>query len=106
METFSLGSLERYKQLCELTTKAISKSHASERGELLDKFWETLNRNRLGTKFKVLSKARVGQLISHIPTKDLYYFYSICNDAGNRSPVYAQGFSKRFYYELKTKNNA
>jgi len=105
METFSLGSLDKYKQLCALTTKAVEKSHATERGELLDKFWHTLNVNRVGTKFKVLSKGRVAQMISHIPTKDLYYFHSICNDAGNRSQVYAQGFSKRFYYELKTKDN-
>lgn len=101
METFNLN-LDKYKQLCALTTKAVEKSHATERGELLDKFWHTLNVNRVGTKFAVLSKARVGQLIAHIPTKDLYYFHSVCFDAGNRSPVFAQGFSKRFYYELKT----
>lgn len=104
METFKLGSLERYKQLCDMTTKVVTITHKTERGELLDKFWHTLNINRVGTKFKVLTKARVGQLIAHIPTNDLYYFHSICNDAGNRSQVYAQGFSKRFYYDLKPIN--
>lgn len=30
METFSLGSLERYKQLCELTTKAVKEVYESD----------------------------------------------------------------------------
>lgn len=79
------------------------KSRETERGELQKEIMETINIGRKGTIYKPLSMARVGMLIQHIPTKDLYYVISVCKDAGNRSNNYHQGFSKKFFYEIKAK---
>lgn len=106
METFSLGSLDKYKKLCELTTKAVEKSHATERGELLTSFMEKININRISNKFKPVTIARIGQLVAHIPTKDLYYLKSICEDSGNRSKNYHASYSKTFYWSLKTNDSS
>lgn len=65
----------------DLVDKAVQRQ--TERGELLLEFQKHLNINRTG-KYKPLSIARVGMLVAHIPTEDLYYFMSICRDAGNR----------------------
>lgn len=105
METFSLGSLDKYKQLCDLTTKAVVRSHETERGELLKEFLAPINISRVSNKFKPITIARVSMLLpKEIPTKDLYTLLSKCKDSGNRSKNYNEGFAKRFYYEIKPKN--
>lgn len=81
------------------------KSNATERGELLKSFLEPLNINRADNKFKPMSIARVGQLLAHIPTKDLYYLLSVCTDSAKRSTRYYESFSKRFYFELRPQND-
>jgi hypothetical protein len=106
METFSLGSLDKYKRLCELTTKAVEKSHSSERGELLKQFLEPININRVSNKFKPITIARISMLLpKEIPTSDLYYLLSVCTDAGRRGKNYHESFSKKFYWEVKSKKN-
>ena len=99
METFSLGSLDKYKQLCNLTTKAVEKSHATERGSLLEEIVTYINNERINTKFKPTTIRAVAVLLSHIPTKDLYGVISMSKDAKNRNG----SFSKYFYWSLKTK---
>lgn len=78
-----------------------TKDLRTERGELLKAFLEQINMSRLGTAYKQVSIAKIGMDVAHIPTKDLYYLLSICKDAGNRSKRFDQGFSKKFYYEIK-----
>lgn len=102
METFNLD-LSKYKQLCELTTKAVVRSKKTERGELLTQFLEVINMSRLGTNFKPVSIAKIGLDVAHIPTDDLYYLLSICKSAGKRAKRYDSGFAKCFYYEIKAR---
>lgn len=103
METFNLN-LDKYKQLCNLTTKAVEKSHATERGEIIKEIMETLNINRAKNKFSPLTFPRMGLLLpKEIPTKDLYSLLSQCKDAGNRGKNYHESFSKTFYWLIKAK---
>ena len=106
METFTLGNLEKYKKIVELTTKAAERSHETERGLLLTEFKDTINMSRLGSKYKQVSIAKIGLDLAHIPTKDLYFFLSICKDAGKRANRYDQGFAKKYYWELKVQKDA
>ena len=82
--------------------KVITRS--TERGELLKDFMYPINEARKGTKYKPLSIARIGMYLAHIETKDLYYLRSVCLDAANRSNNYYQGFSKKFFYEIKPRD--
>lgn len=103
METYNLD-LSKYKQLCNLTTKAVEKSHKQERGEIIKELMDTININRVSNKFTPLTFPRMGVLLpKEIPTKDLYALLSKCKDAGNRSKNYHESFSKMFYWTIKTK---
>ena len=118
METFNLN-LDKYKQLCNLTTKAVEKSHATERGEIIKEIMETLNINRAKNKFSPLTFPRMGLLLpKEIPTKDLYTLLAKCKEAGElarnkrnfateeekkKLNTYESAFSKYFYWSLKTK---
>ena len=71
----------------------------NERQDVLSQFLEEINKERLGTKYKPLTGRGLAIKVSHIPTKDLYYFMSVCKDYKNR-----QGsFSKCFFGSLKIK---
>lgn len=78
--------LENYK------LKITEKAPRSERSDLIGKFTDRLNLTRDGVKFKKLSYARVGMILAHIPTEDLYYFWRVCEDA--------KSFSKFFWWAL------
>lgn len=82
-----------------------TKSKETERGELLKQFMEPINISRVSNKYQQVTIARMGMLVSHIPTKDLYYLLSICKDAGNRNKNYHIGFSKMFYWSIKPKQD-
>lgn len=97
-----LSLFEKYKQCEQLVDKAVNKT---ERGELLQEFLDVINMSRIGTNFKQIKIAKIGLDLAHIPTEDLYYFLSVCKDAGRRSKRYDVGFAKKYYYELKVKKN-
>lgn len=80
-------------------------SKKQERGELLLQLMEPINVSRACNGYVKVSIARMGQLVSHIKTEDLYYLLSICKDAGNRNKNYHVGFSKMFYWSIKPKQN-
>lgn len=80
------------------------KSNKTERGELLVQFLEIINMSRTCNKYKPITIARVGMLVSHIPTKDLYYLLSVCKDAGTRAKRYDEGFAKMFYWSIKVQD--
>lgn len=118
METFHLD-LSKYKQLCNLTTKAVEKSHATERGEIIKELMDILNVNRVRGKFAPLTFPRMGLLLpKEIATKDLYALLAKCKEAGElarnkrnfateedkkKLNTYESAFSKYFYWSLKTK---
>lgn len=70
------------------TTKA-----NNQRAELVEKFLQRLNPGREQAGFKPYTPARLGMMLAHIPTEDLYPFYRQCEQAKH--------FSKFFHYKLR-----
>lgn len=77
------------------------KEKQTERGELMKYFMERLNPGRAHDGLPPLSMPRMGRLLVAIPTKDLYYLKSVCEDAAARGGMGA--FSKKFWWEIKPK---
>ena len=69
----------------------------TERGEMLKYFLEKLNPSRLGDGLAPMTMGRMGKTLEAIPTKDLYYLKSVCEQANN--------FSKKFWWEINPKNH-
>ena len=120
METFTLGNLEKYKKIVELTTKAAERSHETERGELVRQLMDVLNMSRHG-KFALLTFPRMGVLLEKIPTDALYTLLAKCKESGElarnkrkfateeekkKLNTYESAFSKKFYWELKVQKDA
>lgn len=74
------------------------KERATERGELMQYFREKLNRARVRDGLPELSMPRMGRVLQAIPTKDLYYLKSVCDQASD--------FSKKFWWEVNPKKHA
>ena len=55
-------------------------------------FCERINSGRLRDGLAPISMGRMGKTLEKIPTKDLYYLKSVCDQAEN--------FSKKFWYLL------
>lgn len=77
--------------------KSLTKSKDTERGELMKYFCERLNSTRALDGLPPVSMGRMGKLVQAIPTKDLYYLKTVCDDA--------QNFSKKFWWEINPKNH-
>ncbi len=73
------------------------KEKATERGELMEYFRDKLNRNRIRDGYPPLNLARMGKILQLIPTKDLYYLKSVCDQASD--------FSKKFWWEVNPKKH-
>ena len=72
--------------------RSIKDARITERGELMEYFCGTLNRERERDGLGSISMGRMGKMLEEIPTKDLYYIKKVCDDA--------QNFSKKFWYLL------
>ncbi|MDO8518426.1 MAG: hypothetical protein Q7S26_04015 [bacterium] len=95
-----------------ISGKVGKKERVTERGELMEYFRTQLNRARArdaclalptgrqaaGRALPPLSMPRIGRLLVAIPTKDLYYLKSVCDQAPD--------FSKKFWWEIKPKPDA
>jgi hypothetical protein len=85
--------------------KSLGKKKAAERkterGELMRYFMERLNPPRVRDGLPPLTMGRIGRLLVAIPTRDLYYLKSVCEDAAARG----SDFSKKFWWEIKPKKN-
>jgi len=77
------------------------KSRATERGELMKYFRVELNRGRLRDGLEALTMPRMGKIFEAIPTKDLYYLKSVCDQVAERGG----DFSKRFWWEIDPKKH-
>lgn len=73
------------------------KERLTERGELMEYFRTQLNHSRVRDGLLPLSMPRMGRLLQAIPTKDLYYLKSVCDQA--------KDFSKKFWWEIKPKQH-
>lgn len=71
----------------------------TERGELMEYFMRKLNLARKRDGLPMLTMGRMGRLLVAIPTKDLYYLKSVCDDADKRGGLDA--FCKKFWWEVK-----
>ena len=74
-----------------------TKVKATERGELMEYFLHKLNVARVRDGLKPMAMGRIAMLVAAIPTKDLYYLKSICDQA--------KDFSKKFWWEINPKNH-
>jgi ribosomal protein L33 len=70
---------------------------ATERGELMKFFCDRLNPGRVRDGYPALSLGRMGRILQAIPTKDLYYLKSVCEQA--------KDFSKKFWWEINPKKH-
>ncbi len=73
------------------------KERATERGELMKYFMERLNIARKRDHIPPLTMPRMGRLLVAIPTQDLYYLRSVCDQS--------KDFSKKFWWEIKPKED-
>ncbi len=80
-----------------ITSKVEKKEKATERGELMQYFLEHLNRARVRDGLAPLTMPRMGKILQLIPTKDLYYLKSVCDQAND--------FSKKFWWEVNPKKH-
>ena len=66
---------------------------ASERAEMLKKFLDRLNPERIMSKRRAFDARFIAVKLAHIPTGDLYAFYQQCEKAKN--------FGAYFWWALK-----
>ena len=79
------------------------KDRATERGELMRYFMQKLNITRTRDGLMSLTMGRMGRALEAIPTKDLYFLKSVCDDASKRGDI--NSFSKKFWWEINPKNH-
>jgi hypothetical protein len=68
----------------------------SERADLIKQFLDRINPIRREGGFGEITPSRMGMLLSHIPTDELYAFYKMCD-------TYKGPFCKCFFGALKVK---
>ena len=73
------------------------KEKATQRGGVMKYFMERLNPGRVRDDYPPLSLPRMGRLLVAIPTKDLYYLKSVCEQS--------KDFSKKFWWEINPKKH-
>lgn len=73
------------------------KEKVTERGELMQYFADQLNPARVRDGYPPLTLARMGRVLQGIPTNDLYYLKSVCEQS--------KDFSKKFWWEINPKKH-
>lgn len=75
----------------------------NERQFVISQFQEEINKERLGTKWKIITGKATAMKLSHIKDlSTLYFFLSECRDYKVRNG----SFSKRFFGSLKVRESA
>ena len=96
-ELFEGKESSLYKRYMDSVRVPMNIKKISERAELLTFFIDNLkDKNN-----KPYKPARIGMLLAHIPTKDLYYFISTCKDTLNRRGQ--EAMQKYFWFSIKSK---
>lgn len=98
MEHIKAHIKERTGKVDRATRLAKTEPRRTERGELMHYFLLTLNRARVRDGIPPLTMPRMGRILEAIPTKDLYYLKSVCDQASN--------FSKKFWWEINPAKHA
>lgn len=80
------------KHIASHLKRTASNARDTERGQLMEYFCAQLNTDRIRDGLGPISMGRMGKMLQKIPTKDLYYIKTVCDDAKN--------FSKKFWYLL------
>lgn len=80
-----------------ISGRSQKKERVTERGELMEYFRDKLNRARVRDGLPPLNMPRMGRVLQLIPTKDLYYLKSVCDQASD--------FSKKFWWEVNPKKH-
>jgi hypothetical protein len=80
-----------------ITPSPKKKEKATERGELMEYFLTKLNIARVRDGLAPMNMPRMGRTLVAIPTKDLYYLKSICDQS--------KDFSKKFWWEVNPKKH-
>lgn len=83
------------KHIGSQLSKTLKKTNETERGEIMTYFCQQLNKTRVPDGLPPISMGRMGKLLQQIPTKDLYYLKTVCDES--------QNFSKKFWYEVSPK---
>ncbi len=65
----------------------------SERQELIQRFVDNINVERVGTRWKPVTARQINTLISFLPVRDLYWLLGECERA--------KSFSKKFFGVLR-----
>ena len=65
----------------------------SERQELIQRFVDKINLERVGTKFNLVIWRQINGLVVHVKINDLYWFFKECGQGDS--------FSKKFFGILK-----
>ena len=89
--------MEHIGKHMETLSARSKKEKATERGEMMKFFMERLNPGRVRDGYAPLTLARMGRLLVAIPTKDLYYLKSVCEQS--------KDFSKKFWWEINPKKH-
>ena len=95
----SQEQINRYKTACSLTTKAVSKSRATERGLILGEILDLINSERIGTKYQPLNIKALGVMLSKFDVSSLYFV----KQEGMKYKRTSGSFSKYFFGSLKVK---
>ncbi len=83
------GYLEKLKKKRASPTKG----GASERQELIQRFTDKINAERVGTTFKPASWGQVNGLVRQLKEPELYRLFGACEQG--------KSFSKRFFWLIK-----
>ncbi len=67
----------------------------SERQDLIQRFVDKINLERIGTKFKPVIWRQINGLVAHVKQGDLYWLFKECEQGDS--------FSKKFFGILKSK---
>ena len=65
----------------------------SERQDMIQRFTDKINGERVGTKWKPVIWRQINGLVAHVKIADLYWFYKRCDEGDS--------FSKKFFVILK-----
>lgn len=65
----------------------------SERQDLIQRFTDKINLERIGTKFKPVIWRQINGLVAHVKISDLYWLFKECESGDS--------FSKKFFGILK-----